>query len=100
MFRFSVSFDSFLEESTFLGIYPFLPACPIFWHILVLNISLIILYIFVVSTVTSPLLFLILLTWVLCFSFLMSLVKGLSILFIKKTQFKTEGEDGSKIGGS
>ena len=62
--------------------YLFHPGSPIWWHIIVCNIFLTILYISLASVVISPLSFLILFIWPLSLFFLMSLVKGLSIFFM------------------
>lgn len=60
---------------TFLRICPFLLGCPFCWHLVILCIS-------VLSVVTSPFTFLILLIWTLPHFLLLSLARGLLILFI------------------
>ena len=65
---------SILVVYMFLGIFPFLPDCPIY--------SLIIVCISVVLVVISPLSFLTLFIWVLSFFFLVKVGGGLSILLI------------------
>ena len=70
---------SVLKDCIFLRTCPFLPRCPFGWHIGVS--SSLLLCISVVSTVTLPFAFLILLIWILSLFFL-SLAKGLLILFI------------------
>ena len=65
---------------TFLGIYPFLLGCPFHWNIFVL--SNMILCVSVVSFLFYFFAFLILFIWALFF--LMSLIKGLSILSFSK----------------
>ena len=70
-----------LEDCTFLRICPFLLGFPFYWRI-VAQSSLKILCISVMSIVTSPFSFLILLIWVLSLFCLISLAKGLSILLI------------------
>ena len=59
---------------------PFLLGCPFYWN--VISYSFMILDISVVSVVTSPLLFLIILIWALSLLFMMSLAKDLSTLLI------------------
>ena len=72
--------DSVLEVYLFLVIYSFLTGCPVYWHIIV-GISYVLLYFCAVgctfSCFISDFIF-----WVLSLLFfLMSLTKGLSILF-------------------
>ena len=69
-------------QAVFLETCSFLLGCPICWHIIVHTILLSFLCVFVVSVVMSSLPFLILFIWVLSLFFLMSLARGLSILFI------------------
>ena len=73
--------DSVLDDYMFLKISPFHPDFQISWHIVVQS-TLTILCISLVSVLISPLSFLILFIWVLSLFFFMSLLKGLSILFI------------------
>ena len=69
---------SVLEACTFIRIFPFLPGCPFYWHI-VADSSL--LQSFCISVI-SPFSFLILLIWFFSLFFFMSLSNDLSILFI------------------
>ena len=73
--------DSVLDDYMFLKISPFHPGFQISWHIVVQS-TLTILCISLVSVLISPLSFLILFIWVLSLFFFMSLLKGLLILFI------------------
>ena len=66
----------------FLEICPFLLLCPICWHTIIVSSHLCIFFITVVLIVISHLSFLILFIWVLFVFFVMSLARGLSILFI------------------
>ena len=83
LFTFLFVPGSVLGDCNFPRIWLFLPGCPFYWHTVIyidIQWSHTILCVSVVSVIAFP--FLILLIWVLFFFFLMSLAKGLSILFI------------------
>ena len=61
--------------------FPFLLGCQICWHIIFHRVFLMVFCISVVSIVTSPFSFLILILWIFSLLFLASLARRLSILF-------------------
>ena len=73
--------DWVFEDYIFLEISAFHPGFKISWHIFLHHNFLLSFCISVVSVVISPLSFLIVFIWILFLFFLMSLLKGLSILF-------------------
>ena len=82
LLRSCISFWFSFVKLYFLGICPFIPSCPFYWHRAAGNSLLWSFVISVLSVVISPFLFLILLIWFFSLCFLMSLANGLSILFI------------------
>ena len=67
--------DSILEDCMFLGVYPPLPGCPIYWHIIIHNNSL------YSCGVNYYFLFISDFIYLVLFSFLMSVTNGLTVLF-------------------
>ena len=82
LFRFSASLHSVLEDYIFLEMCPFHLGFQISWHTVLHSNFFKIVCISVVSVVMSPLSHPIVFIWILSLFFLMSLLKGLLILFI------------------